>query len=173
MNRMRSRASLPVRACRAGPLLPFLGPVTPPEPLRNPTVKDEAAASGITQIQAYVATHPRRPAWPGCIGDVAFCAPPRRPCLRRRARLPLGQSSRSLSAAGRLPSGRVLRRDIPLTGNQGAEDGRFAAAPVRRNRLCVCSWPALRPSARAPLTAISAFPDRPGASAFVPPPRRS
>ena len=43
--------------------------------------------------------------------------------------------------------------DIPLTGNQGAEHGQFAAAPVRRNRLCVCSWPALRPSARAPLTA--------------------
>jgi hypothetical protein len=43
--------------------------------------------------------------------------------------------------------------DVPLTGNQGAGDGQFAAAPVRRNRFCIGDWPTLRTSARAPLPA--------------------
>lgn len=39
-------------------LLPFLSLVTLPEPLRSPTVKDEAAASGMTALSGLMLTYP-------------------------------------------------------------------------------------------------------------------
>jgi tryptophanyl-tRNA synthetase len=42
----------------AGQPLPFLSLVTLPEPLRNPTVKDETAALGMTALNGLMLTYP-------------------------------------------------------------------------------------------------------------------
>jgi tryptophanyl-tRNA synthetase len=49
-------------------LLPFLSLVTLPELLRNPTVKDEAAASGMTALNGLMLTYPVHQA-----ADILFC----------------------------------------------------------------------------------------------------
>jgi tryptophanyl-tRNA synthetase len=49
-------------------LLPFLSLVTLPELLRNPTVKDEAAASGMTTLNGLMLTYPVHQA-----ADILFC----------------------------------------------------------------------------------------------------
>jgi tryptophanyl-tRNA synthetase len=49
-------------------LLPFLSLVTLPELLRNPTVKDEAAASGMTALSGLMLTYPVHQA-----ADILFC----------------------------------------------------------------------------------------------------
>src|SRR3984885_649475 len=49
-------------------LLPFLSLVTLPELLRNPTVKDEAAASGMTALNGLMLTYPGHQA-----ADILFC----------------------------------------------------------------------------------------------------
>ncbi len=55
----------------------------------------------------------------------------------------------------------------------GWPDGQLAVAPVRRNRLCICNWPALHPSARAPLTETRApDPQQPRARARLLSPRQ-
>ena len=77
--------------------------------------------------------------------------------------LPLSGSCiarRLLSGSGLIPLDDSYG-DIPLTRNEGSRDGQFAAAPVRRNQPCICNWPALHASTRAPLTASR----RPGAIA--------
>jgi tryptophanyl-tRNA synthetase len=49
-------------------ILPFLSLVTLPELLRNPTVKDEAAASGMTALNGLMLTYPVHQA-----ADILFC----------------------------------------------------------------------------------------------------
>jgi tryptophanyl-tRNA synthetase len=49
-------------------ILPFLSLVTVPELLRNPTVKDEAAASGMTALNGLMLTYPVHQA-----ADILFC----------------------------------------------------------------------------------------------------
>jgi tryptophanyl-tRNA synthetase len=49
-------------------LVPFLSLVTMPELLRNPTVKDEAAASGMTALNGLMLTYPVHQA-----ADILFC----------------------------------------------------------------------------------------------------
>src|SRR6201999_653016 len=49
-------------------LLPFLSLVTLPELLRNPTVKDEAAAVGMTALNGLMLTYPVHQA-----ADILFC----------------------------------------------------------------------------------------------------
>ena len=49
-------------------LLPFLSLVTLPELLRNPTVKDDAAASGMTALNGLMLTYPVHQA-----ADILFC----------------------------------------------------------------------------------------------------
>ena len=49
-------------------LLPFLSLVTLPELLRNPTVKDEASASGMTALNGLMLTYPVHQA-----ADILFC----------------------------------------------------------------------------------------------------
>jgi tryptophanyl-tRNA synthetase len=49
-------------------MLPFLSLVTLPELLRNPTVKDEAAASGMTALNGLMLTYPVHQA-----ADILFC----------------------------------------------------------------------------------------------------